>query len=112
VSLKDAYYAPWPIQRASVNIPSGTSESEVVAAVPGRRIRVMAFFFVCGDTGTTAVFLSASDPISPLIDNAANGGAAPGESKLGWFETERGEPLKVTTGAGSATGVHVVYALV
>lgn len=87
---------------------SGTAQT-LVAAVTGKKIRVLAAVFVAGGTATALTFNSASAAISPLFANGVNGGAALPFSEAGWFETVAGEALTVTTGAGSTTGILVRY---
>lgn len=88
---------------------SASSTAEVVAAVAGKKIRVLACAFVCGAVATDATFKSGSTAISPIFQNAANAGAVLPPNALGWFETAAGEALNLTTGAGSQTGVLVTY---
>ena len=102
-------YGVEPAKYAFANIAASSTASSVVAAVAGKKIRVVALAFVCGATATNATFNSASSAISCLFANAANGGAILGENPLGWFETVRGEALTLTTGTGATTGVQVVY---
>lgn len=101
---------------AFANVAASQTDSSIVAAVAGKKIRVKAVAFVCGDTGTDATFNSkgggAGTACSPLFANAANGGAVLNNNPEGWFETETGEALTLTTGAGSTTGVIVKYVLV
>jgi len=97
------------IKHAFANVAQSQTDSEVVAAVTGKRIRVLAYHCQAGDTGTQVTFQSNSVAISSLKDNAANGGAVGNFNPLGWFETVAGESLKVTTGAGSDTGIDVGY---
>jgi hypothetical protein len=111
VARKDGFTAPFDHGYAWNDVAAGQTE-EIVAAVPGRRIRVLKAAFLCGDTDTTAIFKSASTQISPTFQNGANSGAVLPEAQLGWFETERGEALNVTLGAGSQTGVLVSYFLI
>lgn len=100
---------------AFANVAASQTDSVLVAGVAGRCIRVKALAFVAGGTGTNATFNSkgsgAGTACSPLFANAANGGAVLGNNSEGWFETERGEALTLTTGPGSATGVIVKYVL-
>lgn len=99
--------------RTFANVAASQTDSVLVAGIPGKVIRVVAFYFVCGATGTNATFNSkgsgAGTAISPLIANAANSGAVLGYSEAGWHETNEGEALTLTTGAGSTTGVQIVY---
>jgi hypothetical protein len=95
------------------NTAASQTNSTVVAAITNRRIRVIALAMVAGGTATTAVFNSGSTAaISPTFANAANGGAVLPLNDRGWFTTNAGEALTVTTGAGSATGILVTYVVV
>jgi hypothetical protein len=77
---------------------------------------VLSLAFVCGATATNATFNSkgsgAGVACSMLFANAANGGAVLPHNPLGWFETEIGEALTLTTGAGATTGVQAVVAAI
>ena len=99
--------------RAFPNVAASQTDSQIVAGVTGKKIRVLAFAFVCGATATNATFNSkgsgAGTAISPLFANAANAGAVLGANELGWMETNSGEALTLTTGTGSTTGVLVIY---
>lgn len=103
-----------PIKRARANVAASQTDSALVSAVSGKRIRVLGFIMVAGGTATDLTFNTkpggAGTAISCLFANAANGGAAPTFTEHGWFETREGEGLSVTTGAGSATGLQVLYA--
>lgn len=100
---------------AFANVAASQTDSVLVAGVSGKRIRVKAVAFIAGGTGTNATFNSkgsgSGTAISPLFANAANGGAVLNNNPEGWFETEAGEALTLTTGAGSSTGVIVKYVL-
>lgn len=95
-------------------IPASQTDSIIVAAVPGKRIRVLSLIIQCGSTDTTAVFNSkpggAGAPISMTFTNGANGGAVLNQAAGYWFETLPGESLSLTTGAGSDTNVQLKYA--
>jgi hypothetical protein len=116
MARKDGWTAPWAVGRAKANVAASQTDSVIVAGVPGRKIRVLAVAFVVGGTATDATLNSkgsgAGVAISALFANAANGGAVLPQADLGWFETLEGEALTLTTGAGSSTGIQVVYVLV
>jgi hypothetical protein len=116
VSFSKYAYGVVSPTRPFANVAASQTDSELVAAVPGKTIRVLAFHFVCGATGTNATFNSkgtgAGTAISPTYQNAANSGIAPPTNDLGWFETNEGEALTLTTGAGSTTGVLLTCVLV
>lgn len=100
------------IDQAFVNVAASQTDSEVYAAVAGKKIRVHSAVFQCGGTATNLTFNTkgsgAGVAISMLFANGANGGAVLPFAENGWFETAAGEALTVTTAAGSTTGIHVI----
>lgn len=102
-----------PSKFALANIAASTTDGAVVAAVSGKRIRVVALVAQCAATATTITFNSkpagAGTAISSAFANGINGALVLGFNPAGWFETVAGEGLTATTGSGSATGVTVVY---
>jgi hypothetical protein len=100
---------------AFVSVAASQTDTSVVAAVPGLRIKVLAFIINHGDTTPSTVTFNskgsgAGTAISPVYKFAANGGISTANSD-GWFKTNVGEGLSVTTGAGSTTTVTVSYEL-
>ena len=96
---------------------ASSTDALVVAAVAGKRIKVMSFIVNEGDTtASTVTFNSkgagAGTAIGPALKAAANGAIVAPYSDGGWFATNIGEGLSVTTGAGSTTGLMVNYMLV
>jgi hypothetical protein len=96
---------------------ASTTDAAVVAAVAGKRIRVVSFVLNQGDTtASTVTFNSkgagAGTAIGPALKAAANGAIVAPFADGGWFQTNVGEGLSVTTGAGSTTAVMVTYILV
>ena len=99
------------------SIAAGTTDSALVAAVTGKKIRVLAVVINQGDTTPSTVTFNskpggAGSAKDPALKAAANGGFVIPYNPVGWFETNSGEGLSVTTGAGSTTAVSVVYELV
>lgn len=98
---------------AFANVAASQTDSNLVTAVSSKKIRVLALYMVSGGTATNVTINSkpagAGAAISALIANAANGGAVLAFNPVGWFETVSGEALTATTGAGSTTGIGVVY---
>lgn len=99
------------------NVAQNKTDESLIAAVTGKKIRVLAIVARTGATTTTATFNSkgsgAGTAISALFANAVNNGILLPFNPYGWFQTNSGEALTVTTGAtGSATGIQVVYTLV
>jgi hypothetical protein len=98
---------------AKANVTASQTDSNIVSAVSTKKIRVLALYAVAGATATTLTFNSkpggAGTAISALFANAANGGEILPFNPVGWFETAASEGLTATTGAGSTTGIGVVY---
>lgn len=102
------------IKRAIANVAALQTDSVVIPAKAGFKLRILAFHTQTGAIGTNITFNSkpagAGTAISPLLSNASNGGGISQWNPAGWFETNNGEGLSVTTSAGSTTGVNVTYA--
>lgn len=100
---------------ALINPAASQTDAALVAAVAGKRIVVHQAVTRCGATTTDITFTSksggAGTAITPLFPQAVNDGLTLPFSVDGWFRTNVGEGLSVTTGAGSATGVLVSYTL-
>lgn len=98
-------------------IAASATDSSLVAAVAGKKIRVLAVVINQGDTTPSSVTFNsksggAGTAIYPALKAAANGGFVIPENPGGWFETNAGEGLSVTTGAGSTTGISITFAVV
>lgn len=97
------------------NVAASQTDNALISAVTGRYIYVIGVAMVTGGTATNVTFnskgSSSGTAITALFANAANGGAvlpvAP--SERWWFRSNLGEAITVTTGAGSTTGIQVVY---
>ena len=102
-----------PPKTAVGNVAQSQTDSVLVASVSGKKIRVVGVIAQTGSVSTTLVFNSkgsnAGTAISPVFQNGANGGEVMPFNPVGWFDTNAGEALTVTTGAGSTTGVLVRY---
>lgn len=104
-------------QNAYDSIAASQTDSNLVTAVTGKKIRVLGAVLNQGDTTASAITFNskgsgAGTAISPALKAAANGGFVLPHNPVGWFETLRGEGLTVTTGAGSTSSVLVQYELV
>lgn len=102
---------------AYVSVAASQTDSAVVAAFTGKRIRVIAAALNQGDTTPSTVTFTSKPAGSGVAISLAFKGAANALLTLpdidsGWFQTVVGEGLSVTTGAGSTTGVLVVYEVV
>jgi hypothetical protein len=99
--------------RAFANVAASQTDSNIVSSPGAVKIRVLAAYAVAGATATNLTFntkpAGAGSAISPLFANGANGGEVLPFNPAGWFETNTSEGLTVTTGAGSTTGIGVIY---
>ena len=98
------------------SVAASQTDSVLVTGVTGSKIRVTAFIINQGDTTPSTVTFNskgagAGTARTPALKAAANGGFV-AECADGLFETLSGESLTVTTGAGSTTGIIVVYKLI
>lgn len=98
---------------AIANIAASSTDANVISAISNKCIRVVQLAMVCGGTATNITFNSkgtgSGTAISCLFANGTNGGAVLGYNPDGWFTTNNGEGLTVTTGAGSTTGIQIGY---
>jgi hypothetical protein len=101
------------VKYAFANVAASQTDSSLVAAVTGKKIRVLAAACLAGGTATTITFntkpAGAGSAISALFANGINGGEVLPYNPAGWFETASGGGLSVTTGAGSTTGIQITY---
>jgi hypothetical protein len=97
-------------------IVASTTDSVLVAAAAGQRIRVTSVVINHGDTTSSTVTFNskgagAGTAIYPPLKATAttNGGFVLPDNAKGWFATNAGEALTVSTGGGSTTSVAVTY---
>lgn len=104
------------VANTKANIAASQTDAAIITAISGRNIRVLGVVCQAGGTATTVVFntkpAGAGTAISMTFQNGANGGVTLPFNPAGWFETVAGEGLTATTGAGSTTGIQVVYSIV
>lgn len=103
------------VKRTFANVAAGQTDSALVSAVSGTAIKVLGVATKCGGTATNITFNSkgsgAGTAISALFANGINGDTILPYNVEGWFETTIGEGLTCTTGAGSTTGIQIIYAI-
>lgn len=97
---------------AVISASSGTTE--IVAAVPNMKIRVLAYRLIC-EADTAVTWKSGTTAISGAMYFAANGGistSGPTMTPAGLtfeFETAPGEALNLTQGTATNIGGHLLY---
>lgn len=100
-------------KRTFSNIAASTTDGALISSVSGKALTIVSAFLVAGATATNVTFNSkgsgAGTAITCLIANGANGGAVLNYNEQGWFNTNAGEGLTVTTGSGSTVGIEVAY---
>lgn len=100
-------------KRALVNVAHSQTDAEVVAAVSGKKIRVLWADVIAGGTATNVTLntkpAGAGTAITSLKACPANGGFTWPVNEYGWCETVAGQGLSVTTGTGSSVGIDIGY---
>lgn len=105
------YEATGALQHAVIDAAAG--DTELVAAVTGKRIRVLSFSLVAADA-LTARFESGAGgtALTGIMDLAANQEIGHGHFHPGGhFETAAGEALSLELSAGTADG-YLTYQLI
>ena len=90
---------------------ASSGDNAIVAAVTGKKIRVLSYAIV-GAGAVSAKFRSGTTDITGAMSFAANGGAAVGFSPVGHFETAAGSALNVNLSGAVAVAGHLTYILV
>ena len=96
-----------PVKVAIAN-PSTATTTQLVAAVAGKKYRVVALA-VIATTANSINLESDTTDITPVWPLGANGGIVLPYDEHGWCETASGAALQITTSAATATGVLVRY---
>lgn len=87
---------------------SASGNNQVIAAVGGKKLRVLSYILVAA--GTVSVkFRSASTDKTGAMPLVANSGIASGFCQVGHFETAVGEALNLNLSDAIAIGGHVTY---
>lgn len=98
-----------PVKHAVIDVTS-SGNNVVVAAVPGKRILVMAYNYV-SNGAVNVHWRSASTPISgPMYMDAASKGKVCPYNPKGWCRTAVGEALNLNLSAAVAVGGEITYA--
>lgn len=96
---------------AAISVAAAQTDSVLVTAVIGKKIRVISYFFTVGATGTVLIESGTTTALSGTMDFGANGAASfAGSADAPAFETVAGENLVMTTvGAGANVEGHLCY---
>lgn len=98
------------VQYASISV-TAAGDNTVVAAVAGRKIRVLGVFLVASGGANTVRFESGAGgtALTGAMDLASDGQFAPGYNPLGWFETAAGALLNLELSAGTLVAGALTY---
>lgn len=110
------------VKTSFANIAASQTDSNIVTGVDGRKIRVIGGWVVNAGTAMNVTFNSkgtgAGTAITSIIPCGANGGLLMpsvqpdrvGEPPYGYFESNKGEGITATTGAGATiVGITLRY---
>ena len=90
---------------------TASGDTVIVAAVAGKRIRVLGLILV-GSAAVTVRFRSGVTPISAGFPLAANGGMAPPVTAHGWAQTTVNEALNLNLSGIANVGGQILYCLI
>jgi hypothetical protein len=104
----------YELKRAVIDT-AASPDTSIVAAVSGKKIRVLSLFLVNGHTAVNTVRFESAAGGTALTGQmllAANGGIVLPHNSYGWFETIAGEALSLelagaTTVDGALTYIEV-----
>lgn len=101
--------SPVNVLSAFDNVAAESTDSQLVAAVTDKKIRVLAVVTDPAGTASAVTFTSDDGVAGTDISAEFVAGIELSYNPQGWFETAVDEGLAVTTSAGSVTAVQVVY---
>jgi hypothetical protein len=90
-------------------VVSADTDEELIAAVGGKKLRILALAVQVAATATTVTFESSTTTRKHRVPAGANGGQILPFNPVGWFETATGESLTCTLTAGSDADISGVY---
>lgn len=96
-----------PVKRVALTA-STSGDTNLVAAVVGKKIRVLNVILMANGT-VNVKFRTADTDITGLLYLVANTGFAPGYNNTGHFETGVGEPLDINLSGAVAVGGWLSY---
>lgn len=100
----------YPANARSATVNASTNGANtVIAAVPGKVIRVISYVLVCASAVNVTWESDGGTILGGPMPFAANGGAAPPKDDSGMFDTLSGEGLVLFLSSGVQVGGHVKY---
>ena len=104
------HWKPRP-QHARINAPAAAGDHTLVAAVPGKCIKVTIHSWVTrGDNEDVSIKSGSSTVLAgPFHMPTAGDGMSPPEALLGHFKTAAGEPLVINQVTGVGIGGYLTW---
>lgn len=96
------------VVKYAVITTSASGATAIVAAVTGKKIRVIAYSVVA-NAAVNVKWQSGTTDVTGLKYLAANGGIVQGYNPAGWFQTASAEALNINLSGAVAVGGEVVY---
>ncbi len=97
-----------PVKRAIIDKATAATH-EIVAAVAGKKIRVLGFYAVAAGA-VVATWKSATTAVTGAMTMATGVAVHAPPAGFGWFETAAGEALNLTLGGAVQVSGNVIYA--
>lgn len=93
----------------SETVSASDTDEELIAAVSGKELVIVALAVQCGATATDITFESSTTTRIHKVRAGANGGQILPFNPVGWFRTVDSASLTCTTGTGSSVEISGVY---
>ena len=97
------------VKRTHVSVSASTTEGTLIAAVAGKKIRIISMFALCGETTTNVTLLSNTTALTGTLVLPVAGTLPWQYNPAGWLDTTAGQALKVTTGTGATVEFVIDY---
>jgi hypothetical protein len=119
--MSDIYYeggVSYTVQRAFTNVAASSTDGAFVTAVASQSVRVLGAVISAVGAATVVTFNSkpsgAGTAISATftVPVSTSGWVTLPYVRDGWFQSNSGEGLTVTTGSGSTLGIQIIYVVI
>ena len=97
------------VKRTKASIAASTTGGTLVAAVTGKKIRIISLLALCGATTTNVTLLSNTTALTGTLVLPVAGTIPWQYNPAGWLDTTAGEALKATTGTGATVEFVIDY---
>lgn len=101
--------APGVVSRTSLN--SAVADNQIVAAVSGKKHRLISCALVAGSSGATFIIESDTTELCGIVILGNNGTFILPQADMGWLETVENKDLDINVTAGELDGCIVTQAV-